>query len=81
MAESRKNDTSLHDEIYSYIVEYTTQHLYPPSYREILAAADCRSLSTVHWHVRRLAEEGKLIISSGESRTITLTGYSLVPEK
>ena len=45
-------------EIYQFILQYTKEHGYPPSVREIGAAVDLKSPSTVHFHMKKLEAEG-----------------------
>ena len=46
--------------ILDYINEFTLKQGYPPSVREICNEVGLRSPSTVHCHIKRLRELGKL---------------------
>lgn len=48
------------DRVYAFLVSYWRDHAEPPTYREILAAVGIRSLSTAHYHVQRLAKDGRI---------------------
>ena len=56
--------------VYSYIVSYLKKEGYPPSVREICQGVGIRSTSTVHAHLRRLMEEGKIEYTPGKRRAI-----------
>ncbi|MBO4928022.1 MAG: transcriptional repressor LexA [Clostridiales bacterium] len=56
--------------IYSYIVSYVKREGYPPSVREICQGVGIRSTSTVHAHLRRLMDEGKIEYVPGKRRAI-----------
>ena len=60
-------------QIYDYILSFTAQHGYPPSVREIGAAVGLKSPSTVHFHLKKLADAGVIEIGAGKGRAITLT--------
>lgn len=47
-------------DVLNYIVEYTHEHEYAPSYREIASALRLASPSTVHVHVQALRQRGYL---------------------
>ena len=66
--------------ILDYISEFSLEHGYPPSVREICAEMDLRSPSTVHAHLKKLQEAGYLEPSDHKSRALTLvSGPSMVP--
>ena len=56
--------------VYSYIVSYVKKEGYPPSVREICQGVGIRSTSTVHAHLRRLMEEGKIEYTPEKRRAI-----------
>ena len=58
--------------ILDFIREHVRQHGYPPSVREIGAAVDLRSSSTVHGHLARLEAKGFLRHDPTKPRTIEL---------
>ena len=59
--------------IYDCIVESIRDRGYPPSVREICQTVELRSPSTVHFHLKRLAEAGYIEKDAGKGRAITLT--------
>ena len=66
--------------ILDYISEFSLEHGYPPSVREICAEMDQRSPSTVHAHLKKLQEAGYLEPSDHKSRALTpVSGPSMVP--
>lgn len=64
--------TPMQEKIYQYIRDYVREHGYPPSVREIGAAMNLKSPSTVHFHLKHMEEAGALAIGSGKGRAITL---------
>ena len=65
--------TPKQQQIYDYILSFTSQHGYPPSVREIGSAVVLKSPSTVHFHLKKLADTGFIEIGAGKGRAITLT--------
>ena len=59
--------------IYDYIAACIQTQGYPPSVREIGEAVGLRSPSTVHFHLKKLADAGFIEIGAGKGRAITLT--------
>lgn len=64
--------TSKQQQIYDYICSFTDEHGYPPSVREIGAAVNLKSPSTVHFHLKGLEEAGMIAKSAGKTRAISL---------
>ena len=58
--------------IYSYIVSYVKKEGFPPSVREICQGVGIRSTSTVHAHLHRLQEAGKIEYTPGKRRAILI---------
>lgn len=56
--------------IYEYICNYSKEHGYPPSVREIGSAVGLASPSTVHMHLKSLEEKGYINRDSKKPRTI-----------
>lgn len=56
--------------IYDFICEYSKEHSYPPSVREIGAAVGLASPSTVHTHLKVLEQRGYITRDSNKPRTI-----------
>lgn len=68
--------TRKQQQIYDFILEFTAQHGYPPSVREIGSAMGLKSPSTVHFHMKGLEEAGVIIKAEGKTRAITLPGVT-----
>ena len=64
--------TAKQQQIYDYIQDFTAQHGYPPSVREIGAALGLKSPSTVHFHIKGLESAGVLTKAAGKTRAMTL---------
>lgn len=69
--------TAKQQRIYTYIQEFTAEHGYPPSVREIGAAMGLKSPSTVHFHLKGLEEAGVIVKAEGKTRAISLPGVSV----
>ena len=65
--------SKMQQKIYDYIVESVRERGYPPSVREIGQAVELRSPSTVHFHLKKLADAGYIEKDAGKGRAITLT--------
>lgn len=70
---------STKDKVYEFIVRFTTEHLYPPTFSEIGEGVGLASKATVFVYVHQLDEEGKIKLDdSGKTRRIKLVGYQMV---
>ena len=67
-------------EIYQFILQYTRDHGYPPSVREIGEAVGLKSPSTVHFHMKKLEAEGYIQKADGKTRAITLPREAVAEE-
>ncbi len=67
-------------EIYQFILQYTREHGYPPSVREIGEAVGLKSPSTVHFHMKKLEAEGYILKADGKTRAITLPRQAVAEE-
>ena len=65
--------SAMQQKIYNYIAACIQNQGYPPSVREIGEAVGLRSPSTVHFHLKKLADAGVIEIGAGKGRAITLT--------
>ena len=65
--------SNMQQKIYDYIAACIHEQGYPPSVREIGEAVGLRSPSTVHFHLKKLADAGVIEIGAGKGRAITLT--------
>ena len=73
------NLTRKQQQIYDFILEFTSAHGYPPSVREIGTAVGLKSPSTVHFHLKGLEESGVIVKAEGKTRAISLPGAPLGP--
>ena len=64
--------SAMQQRIYDYIAACIQTQGYPPSVREIGEAVGLRSPSTVHFHLKKLADLGVIEIGAGKGRAITL---------
>lgn len=60
--------TRMQQRIYDYIAETIREQGYPPSVREIGDAVGLKSPSTVHFHLKHLAELGVIGKEAGKGR-------------
>ena len=65
--------SGMQQKIYEYIVSCVRDQGYPPSVREIGDAVGLKSPSTVHFHLKHLAQAGVIAKGTGKGRAITLT--------
>ena len=56
--------------IYEYIVDHIRSEGYPPSVREICAGVGIKSTSTIHSHLKRLQDLGRIEYTPGKRRAI-----------
>lgn len=73
------NLTKKQQQVYDFILSFTSEHGYPPSVREIGAAVGLKSPSTVHFHMKGLEEAGVIVKAEGKTRAISLPGASKSP--
>ncbi|MHB1485193.1 MAG: transcriptional repressor LexA [Saccharofermentanales bacterium] len=74
---TRSTIDSTLNKIYDYITKFLDQEGYPPSVREICKGTGIKSTSTVHSHLKRLQDSGKLDYTAGRRRAISLTGSGI----
>ena len=54
------------------IHEYTEEHGFPPTIREIMEVFDVRSTSTVHRYLNVLQDQGRIVREPGKTRAIRI---------
>lgn len=71
------------DQIMCFIINFLREKGYCPSIREIGKGVGLRSPSTVYLYIRKLAEEGQIILSEGtnEPRAYRVAGYTFISEQ
>ncbi len=52
------------------ILDYTKDHGYPPTVRELCELTNLKSTSTMHGHLQRLERDGYIVRVHGGPRTI-----------
>ena len=68
------------EKVYQFLVEYISQHMYPPSVKEIAVGIGLRSQSNIPEYLERLKDRGLIDGEPKKSRAIRLTGYIMVRE-
>lgn len=63
--------------VYEFIVEYIDMNGFPPSVRDICKGVGIKSTSTVHNHLRRLVESGKIEMKEGKRRAISVPALEM----
>lgn len=69
---TRSNLNETLEIIYAFIISYVKKEGYPPSVREICQGVGIKSTSTVHAHLHRLQEAGKIEYTPGKRRAILI---------
>lgn len=69
---TRSNVDDTVNRIYDFIVNYIREEGYPPAVRDICAGVGVRSTSTIHGHLKRLQQAGRIDYSTGKRRAITI---------
>lgn len=58
--------------IYSYMQNYIDENGFPPSVREICAEFNIKSTSTVHYYMKKLKTDGKVVQMGNKKRAISI---------
>lgn len=74
----KKSLTSSEEQVYSFILEYTVNHLFPPTVSEIRDGTKIKSNSTIFEILKRLEERKLIEITKHTPRGIKLIGYSIM---
>lgn len=69
---TRSNVNETVNQIYDFIVGYIRHEGFPPAVRDICTGVGIRSTSTIHGHLKRLQQEGRIEYSTGKRRAITI---------
>lgn len=69
---TRSNVDDTVNRIYEFIVDYIRREGYPPAVRDICEGIGIRSTSTIHGHLRRLQQAGRIEYQAGKRRAITI---------
>ena len=73
----REGNKIAQERILQYLKQETLKHGYPPSVREICAALDMKSTSTVHNHLKALERDGYIRRDPTKPRAIEIAGMAL----
>lgn len=65
------------EQIYQFLRDFTRANGYAPSVREICAAVGLKSTASVHYHMKALAEEGRIDMDASKKRAVSLPGGRL----
>lgn len=65
-------------ELLDYIKEFTAEHGYSPSYREIMEGCNYNSVATVALHVRNLISRGHLVKRGRSARSLEVVSGEVV---
>lgn len=72
-----ENLTHRQQEIIEFIVQYTFEHLYQPTFKEIAKKCSIQSTNGVNDHLKALRRKGYLGPSTGSQRGMELTDRAL----
>lgn len=64
--------SSKREEVYEFLAEFISENNYAPSVREICAATGLSSTASAYYHLKALAQEGKIVLDESKKRAITL---------
>lgn len=67
---TRANVEETLEAVYEFICEYIKEYAYAPSVRDIGQGVGLKSTSTVYSHLKRLADEGRIVMDPGKRRSI-----------
>ena len=68
-----KNKTK--EKVYSFILKYIKKYGYAPTVRDIAEGIGLKSTSSVHNHLKKLQEDGKIEMHGNSPRAIKISGY------
>lgn len=66
------------ERIYSFLVNYLMENGFAPTVREISMGIGLNSTYSVHRHLQKLEDEGRIQMRRNSPRAIKLVGYELV---
>lgn len=75
-----KELTQKQQQVYNFIVEFTSSNGYPPSIREICASVDLKSPSSVHAHIKSLQNGGYIQKDDRKTRALAVPSSLLTRE-
>lgn len=60
------------EEVYAFLADFISENNYAPSVREICAATGLSSTASAYYHLKALAQEGRITLDESKKRAITL---------
>lgn len=76
-----QNLSNRQEKVLKFLVDFNSEHGFPPTLRELCDFFGFKSVSTGHFHLRSLEKKGYIQIHSGKGRGITLTRDSRLLER
>lgn len=64
--------TTKRDEILAFLSDFSEEHGYAPSVREIMQAVGLKSTASVHYHLDALNKSGRITVAGSKNRAISL---------
>ena len=71
--------TNKQEEILAFLREFSEQHGYAPSIREICQGVGLRSTGSVHYHLAELSRQGRIEMDTGKKRAIQAPQRRQIP--
>ncbi len=76
-----ENLSSKQEQVLEFLVNFNTEHGFPPTIRELCHYFGFKSLNTAHFHLRSLEKKGYIEVHPGKGRGITLPGARPLSER
>ena len=73
--QAKQSQSKNRERIYSFLVQYIKNNGFAPSVREISIGIGLNSTCTVHHHLLKLEDEGRIKMKRNSPRAIKLVGY------
>jgi repressor LexA len=69
------------EQVLEFLINFNTEHGFPPTIRELCQHFGFKSLNTAHFHLRSLERKGYIQVHPGKGRGITLPGARPLSER
>ena len=69
------------EQVLEFLINFNTEHGFPPTIRELCRHFGFKSLNTAHFHLRSLEKKGYIQVHPGKGRGITLPGARPLSER
>lgn len=76
-----ENLSSRQERVLKFLIDFNTEHGFPPTIRELCRHFGFKSLNTAHFHLRSLEKKGYIQVHPGKGRGITLPGARPLSER